>query len=210
MARYLNSVCKICRREGSKLFLKGDRCLSSKCAIEKRAYAPGEHGQRQRRTKATNYSIQLREKQKMKRSYGIMEKQFRGYFQKAERLRGLPGENLICLVERRLDNIAYRLGFATSRAEARQMVRHGHFTLNGRPVNIPSILLRAGDAVAVKEASRELLVIKGALESAKRRTLPSWLEFDASQLVGKVKSLPNREEVSLPIQDQLIVAIYSK
>jgi len=208
VARYLESVCKICRREGSKLFLKGDRCFSNKCAVEKRAYAPGEHGQR--RIKATDYSIQLREKQKMRRSYGVMERQFRNYFRKAERTRGTPGENLIRLIERRLDNIIYRLGFASSRAEARQLVGHGHFTLNGRGVNIPSILLRPGDVVAVKESSRELLVIKGALESAKRQTLPSWLEMDPQRLMGTVKSWPTREEVSLPIQDQLIVAIYSK
>lgn len=208
MARYIDSVCKICRREGGKLFLKGDRCLGSKCAIEKRAYAPGEHGQR--RLKATDYSIQLREKQKMKRAYGMLEKQFRNCFRKAERLPGMPGENLITLIERRLDNIVYRLGFTSSRSEARQLVRHGHFTLNGRPVNIPSILLRSGDVVAVKSASRELLVINAALESAKRRTFPSWLELDAQKFSGTVKSLPTRDEVSLPIQDQLIVAIYSK
>ena len=182
--------------------------MGSKCAIEKRAYVPGEHGQR--RIKATDYSIQLREKQKTKRAYGILEKQFRNYFRKAERLQGMPGENLITLVERRLDNIVYRLGFTSSRSEARQLVRHGHFTLNGRLVNIPSILLRPGDQVAVKPQSRELLVIQGALESAKRRTFPSWLELDAQKFTGIVKSLPNREEVSLPIQDQLIVAIYSK
>ena len=208
MARYLESVCKICRREASKLFLKGDRCFSNKCALEKRAYAPGEHGQR--RIKATDYSIQLREKQKMRRSYGVMERQFRSYFRKGERLRGTPGENLIRLIERRLDNIVYRMGLASSRAEARQLVGHGHFTLNGRRVNIPSILLRPVDVVAVKESSRELLVIKGAIESAKRHTLPSWLEVDPQKLVGTVKSWPTREEVSLPIQDQLIVAIYSK
>ncbi|MDH7499806.1 MAG: 30S ribosomal protein S4 [candidate division NC10 bacterium] len=208
MARYVESVCKICRREGSKLFLKGDRCFSSKCAVEKRAYAPGEHGQR--RIKATDYSVQLREKQKMRRSYGILEKQFRNYFRKAERLRGTPGDNLIRLIERRLDNVVYRFGFASSRAEARQLVSHGHFTVNGRRVNIPSLLLRSGDVVAVKESSRELLAIQGALESAKRRTLPSWLELDAQKLTGTVKSWPTREEVSLPIQDELIVAIYSK
>lgn len=208
MARYIDSVCKICRREGSKLFLKGDRCLGSKCAIEKRAYAPGEHGQR--RIKATDYSIQLREKQKMKRAYGILEKQFRNYFRKAESLQGMPGENLITLVERRLDNIVYRLGFTSSRSEARQLVRHGHFTLNGRLANIPSILLRPGDQVAVKVQSRELLVIQGALESAKRRTFPSWLELDAQKFTGTMKSVPTRSEVSLPIQDQMIVAIYSK
>jgi len=208
VARYLDSVCKICRREGSKLFLKGDRCFSNKCAIEKRAYAPGEHGQR--RIKATDYSIQLREKQKMRRTYGVMERQFRNYFRRAERLPGMPGENLIRLIERRLDNLVYRLGFASSRAEARQLVRHGHFTLNGRRVNIPSILVRPGDVVAVKESSRELLVIKSALESAKRHTPPSWLEMDPQKLAGTAKSWPTREEVSLPIQDQLIVAIYSK
>ncbi len=208
MARYLESVCKICRREGGKLFLKGDRCFGNKCAMEKRAYAPGEHGQR--RIKATDYSVQLREKQKMRRAYGVMEKQFRNYFRRAERLRGTPGENLICLIERRFDNVAFRLGLASSRAEARQLVRHGHFTLNGRPVDIPSVLLKAGDVVGIKEKSRELLVIQGALESAKRRGLPSWLELDAQKVAGTVKSLPTREEASLPIRDELIVAIYSK
>lgn len=208
MARYLGSVCKICRREGSKLFLKGDRCFSNKCALERRAYAPGEHGQR--RIKATDYSLQLREKQKMRRTYGVTEKQFRNYFRQAERLRGMPGENLICLIERRLDNIVYRMGFASSRAEARQLVAHGHFTVNGRRADIPSMLLRPGDAVEVKEGSRDLLVFKAALDSAKRRPTPSWLEVDPQALRGTVRSWPTREEVSLPIQEELVVAIYSK
>lgn len=208
MARYLGPACKICRREGSKLFLKGDRCFSNKCALERRAYAPGEHGQR--RIKATDYSMQLREKQKMRRTYGVTEKQFRNYFRQAERLRGMPGENLICLIERRLDNIVYRMGFASSRAEARQLVGHGHFRVNGRRADIPSMLLRPGDVVEVRESSRDLLVFKEAVDSAKRRPIPSWLEVDAQALRGTVRSWPTREEVSLPIQEELVVAIYSK
>jgi small subunit ribosomal protein S4 len=208
VARYLGPACKICRREGSKLFLKGDRCFSNKCALERRAYAPGEHGQR--RIKATDYSMQLREKQKMRRTYGVTEKQFRNYFRQAERLRGMPGENLICLIERRLDNIVYRMGFASSRAEARQLVGHGHFRVNGRRADIPSMLLRPGDVVEVRESSRDLLVFKEAVDSAKRRPIPSWLEVDAQALRGTVRSWPTREEVSLPIQEELVVAIYSK
>ncbi|MFQ5882605.1 MAG: 30S ribosomal protein S4 [Candidatus Methylomirabilales bacterium] len=208
MARYSGSVCKLCRREGLKLFLKGDRCFSPKCAIEKRNYPPGEHGQR--RMKLTDYGFQLREKQKMKRIYGILERQFRNYFHLAERRKGITGENLLRLLERRLDNVVYRLGFASSRAEARQMVRHGHFLVNGRRVDIPSCLVRPGDQIQVSEKVRELLPIKAALEGAKKRGLPSWLELDPQTMRGIVQTLPSREDIVIPVQEQLVVTLYSK
>lgn len=209
MARYTGSVCKLCRREGLKLFLKGDRCFSPKCAIEKRNYPPGEHGQR-RRVKLTNYGLQLREKQKMKRIYGIVERQFRNYFRMAEQQKGITGENLLRFLERRLENVVYRLGFASSRAEARQMVTHGHFLVNGRRVDIPSYLVDSGDHVQVAERSRELLAIKGALEGVKKRGLPAWLELDAQAMRGVVRALPAREDMVIPVQEQLVVALYSK
>lgn len=209
MARYTGSVCKLCRREGLKLFLKGDRCFSPKCAIEKRNYPPGEHGQR-RRVKLTDYGLQLREKQKMKRIYGIVERQFRNYFRMAEQQKGITGENLLRFLERRLENVVYRLGFASSRAEARQMVTHGHFLVNGRRVDIPSYLVDSGDQIQVAERSRELLAIKGALEGVKKRGLPSWLELDAQALRGVVRALPAREDMVIPVQEQLVVALYSK
>lgn len=209
MARYTGSVCKLCRREGLKLFLKGDRCFSPKCAIEKRNYPPGEHGQR-RRVKLTDYGLQLREKQKMKRIYGIVERQFRNYFRIAEQQKGITGENLLRFLERRLENVVYRLGFASSRAEARQMVTHGHFLVNGRRVDIPSYLVDSGDQIQVAERSRELLAIKGALEGVKKRGLPVWLELDAQALRGVVRSLPAREDMVIPVQEQLVVALYSK
>lgn len=209
MARYTGSVCKLCRREGLKLFLKGDRCFSPKCAIEKRNYPPGEHGQR-RRVKLTDYGLQLREKQKMKRIYGIVERQFRNYFRIAEQQKGITGENLLRFLERRLENVVYRLGFASSRAEARQMVTHGHFLVNGRRVDIPSYLVDSGDQIQVAERSRELLAIKGALEGVKKRGLPAWLELDAQALRGVVRSLPAREDMVIPVQEQLVVALYSK
>lgn len=208
MARYTGSVCKLCRREGLKLFLKGDRCFSPKCAIEKRNYPPGEHGQR--RVKHTDYALQLREKQKMKRVYGVLERQFRNYFHIAERQKGITGENLVRVLERRLDNVVYRLGFASSRAEARQMVKHGHFRVNGRRADIPSYLLRPGDQIQVSEKSRELLVIAAALEGAKKRELPSWLELDPQAMRGVVRALPTREDVAVPVQEQLVVGLYSK
>ncbi|MFQ5533024.1 MAG: 30S ribosomal protein S4 [Candidatus Methylomirabilales bacterium] len=209
MARYTGSVCKLCRREGLKLFLKGDRCFSPKCAIEKRNYPPGEHGQR-RRVKHTDYAIQLREKQKMKRVYGVLERQFRNYFHIAERQKGITGENLVRVLERRLDNVVYRLGFASSRAEARQMVKHGHFRVNGRRADIPSYLLRPGDQIQVSEKSRELLAIAAALEGAKKRGLPSWLELDPQAMRGVVRALPTREDIAIPVQEQLVVGLYSK
>ena len=209
MARYTGSVCKLCRREGLKLFLKGDRCFSPKCAIEKRNYPPGEHGQR-RRVKLTDYGLQLREKQKMKRIYGIVERQFRNYFRMAEQQKGITGENLLRFLERRLENVVYRLGFASSRAEARQMVTHGHFLVNGRRVDIPSYLVDSGDHIQVAERSRELLAIRGALEGVKKRGLPAWLELDAQAMRGVVRVLPAREDMVIPVQEQLVVALYSK
>ncbi|MEE8152222.1 MAG: 30S ribosomal protein S4 [candidate division NC10 bacterium] len=209
MARYTGSVCKLCRREGLKLFLKGDRCFSPKCAIEKRSYPPGVHGQR-RRVKVTDYGLQLREKQKMKRIYGLFERQFRKYFRMAERQKGITGEGLLRLLERRLDNVVYRLGFSSSRAEARQLVNHGHFLVNGRRVDIPSYLVRSGDQVQVSGKSRELLAIKAALEGAKKRGLPSWLELDSQAMQGVVRALPAREDIVIPVQERLVVALYSK
>jgi small subunit ribosomal protein S4 len=208
VARYTGSVCKLCRREGLKLFLKGDRCFSPKCAIEKRNYPPGEHGQR--RVKVTDYGLQLREKQKMKRIYSILERQFQNYFRVAERQKGVTGENLLRLLERRLDNVAYRLGFASSRVEARQIVRHGHILVNGRRVDIPSYLVRPGDQVQVAERSRELHAIKAALEGVKKREIPAWLELDPQAMRGVVRAIPAREDIVIPVQEQLVVALYSK
>jgi len=209
VARYRDSDCKLCRREGVKLFLKGDRCFGSKCALEKRNYPPGEHGQR--RVKPTDYALQLREKQKMKRIYGVLESQFRKYFYTAERQKGITGENLLRLLEQRLDNVVHRLGFASSRAEARQLVRHGHFLVNGRRVNIPSLLLKVGDTVQAREgSSRELLPIKVALEGAQKRALPPWLEVDIANLKGTVRALPTRDEIAIPVQEQMVVSLYSK
>ena len=208
MARYRDSVCKLCRREGMKLFLKGDRCFSTACAIERRNYPPGEHGQR--RIKLSDYGIQLREKQKMKRMYGLLEGQFRRAFAQAERQPGITGENLVRLLERRLDTVVHRLGFAASRAQARMFVRHGHIQVNGRAVNIPSLLVQPGDVIEVRGKSRELLVVKAALEGAKKRGLPAWLELDGSALRGTVRSFPARADLTLPVQEQLIVALYSK
>lgn len=208
MARYTDSVCKLCRREGTKLFLKGDRCYSVKCAIEKRSYPPGQHGQR--RSKPSEYGLQLREKQKMKRIYGIKETQFRTYFEKAERQKGVTGENLVRLLEQRLDNVVHRLGFAASRPQGRLLVDHGHFRVNGRRATIPSMLVKAGDVVEVIAGSRDLPVIAAALEGAKKRRVPAWLELDAPNLKGTVRTLPNREELAIPVQEQLVVALYSK
>jgi len=208
VARYTNPVCKLCRREGMKLFLKGDRCFTVKCAVEKRNYPPGEHGQR--RSKPSEYGLQLREKQKMKRIYGVLEAQFRTYFQMAARQKGVTGENLVRLLEQRLDNIVHRLGFAASRAQARVLVRHGHFRVNGRRVTIPSVLLKAGDVVEVQPKSRELTEIAGALEGAKKRRVPAWLEMDAGNFKATVRTLPSKEEMAIPVQEQLVVALYSK
>ncbi len=208
MARYTGPVCRQCRREGLKLFLKGERCYTDKCAIERRNYPPGEHGQA--RPKFSEYSIQLREKQKLKRIYGVFERQFRRYFQMADRARGVTGETLLQILERRLDNIVYRLGFSTSRAEARQLVRHGHFRVNGRKVNIPSYLIKPGDVVTVRERSRQVARIQEALELAQRRGVPDWLEVVAESFTGTVKALPARADLTMPINEKLVVELYSK
>ncbi len=209
VARYVDAVCRLCRRENVKLFLKGDRCLSDKCAINKRNYAPGLHGQR-RRTKLSEYGLQLREKQKVKRTYGLMESQFRSYFQKAARAQGVTGINLLVLLERRLDNVVYRMGFADSRAQARQLVRHGHMRVNGRKVNIPSFLIKQGDAVEPREKSRNMDVIRGNMEHIAQKQIPEWLHVDATAMRGVVQTLPSREDITMPIQEQLIVELYSK
>lgn len=209
MARYRGARCRLCRREGEKLFLKGERCYTDKCAIERRAYPPGEHG-RDRRPKITNYGLQLREKQKARRLYGIMERQFRNYFKTAARLPGATGENLLQILECRLDNLVYRLGFASSRPLARQMVLHGHFTVNGRKVNIPSYRGRAGDVIAVKDESRNLLPIENSVEGRGTRDMPDWLESNTKALKGRLLRLPSREAIPVTIQENLIVELYSK
>ena len=209
MARYIGPVCRLCRREDMKLFLKGDRCYTDKCGYERRGYPPGQHGQA-RRKKNSDYGEQLREKQKVKRIYGLLERQFRGYYHRASRMKGVTGENLLVLLERRLDNIVYRFGFAGDHNEARQLVRHGHFTVNGRRVNIPSYLVRSGDVVAVKEASRRVARINDSLGAVDRRGVPQWLEVDKEKFTGRVKSYPSRGDFTLPIREQLIVELYSK
>jgi small subunit ribosomal protein S4 len=198
----------LCRREGTKLFLKGDRCFSEKCAIERRNYPPGQHGQT--RPRFSDYGMQLREKQKVKRIYGLLEKQFEKTMSVANRMKGRTGENLLSLLERRLDNVVFRLGFATSRAEARQLVRHGHFLVNGRKATVPSMLVRAGTKITLSEGSRQITRIAGALEALERRSVPSWLEIDKDNFEGTVKALPVRDEITLPIQEQLIVELYSR
>jgi small subunit ribosomal protein S4 len=210
MARYAGPVCRLCRREGMKLFLKGERCYAEKCAIEKRNVPPGQQSRRRRPNKVMGYGSQLREKQKVKRTYGVLESQFRRYFAAAERQRGITGETLLQLLERRLDNVVYRLGLATSRPQARQLVRHGHVRVNGRRADIPSISLKAGDAVAVRERSAKKASILYAMEEVKGRGIPEWLEFDAESMTGKVASLPTRDQINLPVQEQLIVELYSK
>ena len=208
MARYTDAVCRLCRRENQKLFLKGDRCYTDKCAADRRAYPPGQHGQG--RTKTSEYGLQLREKQKAKRFYGLLESQFRGYFDMAQKRQGKTGENLLAILESRLDNTVYRLGFAMSRAEARQLVLHGHFLVNGRKVNIPSFLVKPGMIISLKESSRSLDKFKATIEANASRQPPGWLEYDASALVAKVTAVPTREDISIPIQEQLIVELYSK
>lgn len=208
MARYTGPSCRLCRRENTELFLKGERCYTDKCAIKRRNYPPGMHGQG--RSKTSDYGVQLREKQKVRRIYGILENQFRGYFERADRLKGVTGENLLFLLERRLDNIVYRLGFAASRTEARQLVRHGHFTLNGKKVTIPSIQVKTGDVVELREKSRKVASISESLEAVVRRGIPQWLELDKGAFKGAVKTLPVREDITMPIQEQLIVELYSK
>ncbi len=207
MARYTGPSCRQCRREGQKLFLKGERCYSTKCALEKRAYAPGQHGQG-RRAKVTEYGLQLREKQKAKRFYGLMEAQFRNYFDKAAKKKGLTGENLLVMLETRLDNVVFRMGFASSRKEARQLVTHSHFTVNGKKVNIPSYQVSAGDVVKVKEKSASSPKFKEVREMS--ITTPAWISVDADKLEGKVLSMPLREEIDTPVAEHLIVELYSK
>jgi len=209
MARYIGPVCRLCRREDMKLFLKGERCYTDKCGYERRSYPPGQHGQARRR-KRSDYGEQLREKQKVKRIYGIAERQFRGYYYKASRMKGVTGDNLIQLLERRLDNVVYRMGFASDHAEARQLVRHGHFKINGRRVNIPSYLVRTNDAVEVTDQSRTVGRIVEALGAVERRGVPRWIELDKDAFKGVVKTMPARDDVTLPIREQLIVELYSK
>ena len=208
MARYRGSVCRLCRREGMKLFLKGERCFKPSCAIEKRNYAPGQHGNR--RSKVQAYGVQLREKQKTKRIYGVLERQFRRHFGEAERQRGITGENLLRILEKRLDNVVYRLGFASSRAQARQIVCHGHIQVDGRRVDIPSFEVKAGASISVKESSRKNALILSSIEQARSRGVPRWLSLEAEQFRGTVSSVPAREDITLPIQEQLIVELYSK
>lgn len=208
MARYRDSVCRLCRRESMKLFLKGERCYTDKCAIERRNYPPGQHGQG--RKKFSDYGAQLREKQKVKRMYGLLERQFRNLFKEADRQKGITGENLLILLERRLDNTIYRLGFASSRNEARQLVRHNHFLVNKSKINIPSYLVKPGDVIEVKEESKEMTRILEALEGVDRRGIPQWLELDKDNMRGTVKALPTREDITIPIQEKLIVELYSK
>jgi len=208
MARYTDAVCRLCRRENQKLFLKGDRCYTEKCSVSVRSYPPGQHGQG--RAKASEYGLQLREKQKAKRYYGLLERQFRGYFDMASKRQGQTGENLLSLCESRLDNVVYRLGFAMSRAEARQLVGHAHFTVNGRKVNIPSFLVKPGMVVAVREQSRNLGKIKANVEANTFRKPPKWLEYDANNMLAKVIAHPAKEDIDLPVEEHLIVELYSK
>ena len=208
MARYVGSVCRLCRREGMKLFLKGDRCYSEKCAIEKRNYPPGVHGQG--RTRFSDYGMQLREKQKVKRMYGLLERQFRRTFAQASRMKGRSGEQLLLLLERRLDNIVFRMRFATSRSEARQLVRHGHFLVNGRKATTPSMVLKAGWTVSLVEKSRSVARIVGALETVESRSIPQWIEVDKENFTGTLTQMPAREDITLPIDEQLIVELYSR
>ncbi|MFP3912900.1 MAG: 30S ribosomal protein S4 [Desulfobacteraceae bacterium] len=209
MARYTDSLCRLCRQENLKLYLKGDRCYGDKCAFERRAYAPGQHGQR-RGGKVSDYRIQLREKQKVKRIYGVLEKQFRGYYYRADKQKGITGTTLLMLLESRLDNVIYRMGFAVSRNQARQLVRHNHFLVNNRKVNIPSYRVKPGDVIEVKEKSRKVPQLMEAMETVVRRGVPEWMEVDKDQFRGTLKALPNREDLTMPIQEQLIVELYSK
>jgi small subunit ribosomal protein S4 len=208
MARYRGSVCRLCRREGTKLFLKGDRCFSEKCAIERRAYPPGMHGQG--RVRFSDYGVQLREKQKVQRMYGLLEKQFRQTYRQASSMKGRSGENLLVLLERRLDNVVFRMGYATSRAEARQLVRHGHFRIDGKKVKSPSILAKPGMKVTIRDRSKQVERITAALEALEGKAVPQWLEMDVAAGEGTIKQLPVREDVTLPIEEQLIVEWYSR
>ena len=208
MARYTGPVCRLCRREGTKLFLKGERYLTGKCALDRRSTAPGQHGAANK--KMREYGLQMREKQKTRRYYGVLEKQFVNYFEEADRKEGMTGENLICLLERRLDNVVYRMGFAASHKEARQLVLHGHFTVNGKKVNIPSLIIKAGDVIAVKEASRDSVKFKALAEAAANANAPKWLEVKADAMTATVLTLPAREDVDFDFNEQLIVELYSK
>ena len=208
MARYIGPACKLCRREGEKLFLKGDRCYTDKCAYDRRPYPSGQHGQR--RVKVTEYGIRLREKQKVRRIYGVLERQFRKYFAEADRVKGVTGENLLSLLERRLDNVCYRLGFAQTRSDARQLVRHGHVKVNGKPVSIPSFLAKKGDRVSVDERSRAMGRVTTSIGGVDRRGVPEWLELDKAAFTGIVKDSPMREAITLPIKEQLVVEFYSR
>lgn len=208
MARYTDAVCKLCRREAEKLFLKGEKCVLEKCPVEKRPFAPGEHGRR--RTKETQYLVQLREKQKAKRIYGILEKQFRRYYQTAARRKGITGENLLKILETRLDNIVYRTGFAASRADARQLVKHNHVMVNARKVNIPSYNVKEGDIIAVVDKSKELIRVQNFLKSKARPEVPDWMTVDNKNLTAKINYIPERQDIPVPIREQLIVELYSK
>ncbi|GAB5046883.1 30S ribosomal protein S4 [Thermodesulfovibrio sp. TK110] len=208
MARYTGPLCRLCRREGMKLFLKGTRCYTEKCAFERRKYPPGQHGHN--RGKLSDYGLQLREKQKVKRIYGVMERQFKNYFEKATKMKGVTGENLLKLLERRLDNVVYRMGFALNRRQARQLVNHGYFIVNGRKVDIPSYLVRPGDIIEIIQSGKELEIIKESLALAEQRGFPEWVEVNIEEMKGKFVRLPERDEIQLPVQEQLIVEFYSK
>lgn len=208
MARYTESVCRICRREGQKLFLKGDRCYTGKCALTRRAYAPGQHGQSRR--KLSEYGTQLREKQKVRRTYGVLEGQFRHYFELANKKDGVTGENLLTILESRLDNVVYKLGLAVSRPEARQLVSHAHFTVNGKKVNIPSYMVKPGDVIAVREKSRSSAKFEAIMASTESRIVPKWLDMNRDTMEGRVVALAEREDIDLPIEEHLIVELYSK
>ncbi|MBN1119890.1 MAG: 30S ribosomal protein S4 [Anaerolineae bacterium] len=212
MARYTGPVCKLCRREGDKLYLKGSRCMSPKCALEKRNYPPGQHGRETqfRRSRASDYSRQLREKQKVRRIYGVLERQFRRYFRVAQQKSGLTGSNLLALLESRLDNVIYRMGFASSRAQARQLVQHGHFTVNGRRTNVPSHHIRPGDQIAVRDGSRQRTYFKQLHELAQELSVPEWVKRDTNKLTGEMTRLPERTDIDLAINEQLIVEYYSR
>ncbi len=207
MARYTEAVCRLCRRENQKLFLKGDRCYSAKCPVVKRGTAPGQHAKSRRKT--SEYGLQLREKQKARRTYGLLEKQFHSYFTKATNMKGAAGENMLQLLERRLDNVVYRLGFGDSRAQARQIVNHGHITVNGKKVNIPSFIVKAGDVIAISESSTSIEKFK-AMREGTSKTIPAWLELNSQELSGKVVELPKREDLDLSIEEHLIVELYSR
>ena len=209
MARYTGSVCRLCRRENIKMYLKGDRCYSDKCAFDRRGYPPGQHGQRRGR-KISDYGIQLREKQKVKRIYGLSEKQFHLFFERAERKRGITGSNLLMMLERRFDNVVYRLGFVNSRTQGRHFVKHNHFRINGKKVNVPSYLVRKGDVVEIQEKSRKMQAITDALGAVVRRGIPQWLELEKDNMKGIVNTFPEREDITMPMQEQLIVELYSK